>query len=149
VGHPQAPFAERTIVHGGKQSMPLDYNNVKSPFYSEVEREFAPTQDFTLNDVGTLVLYVRGKPANAPAPLSLGLEDASRRTALVTCPDPKAITTAKWTEWKIPLTDFSGVNVVKVRRIYIRVGDKGGSAPGGFGQLYIDDIQAIKAAPAK
>ena len=38
----QAPFAEQTIVHGGKQSMPLDYNNVKTPFYSEAEREFAP-----------------------------------------------------------------------------------------------------------
>ena len=27
VGYMAAPFAEQTIVHGGKQSMPLEYNN--------------------------------------------------------------------------------------------------------------------------
>ncbi len=31
VGYLQAPFAETTIVHGGKQSMPLAYDNSKSP----------------------------------------------------------------------------------------------------------------------
>ena len=42
VGYMTAPFAERTIVHGGKQSMPMDYNNVIPPYFSEAEREFAP-----------------------------------------------------------------------------------------------------------
>ncbi|MBM4029602.1 MAG: hypothetical protein FJ280_30015, partial [Planctomycetes bacterium] len=37
VGYPQSPFAERTVVHGGRQSMPLDYNNTKSPFHSQAE----------------------------------------------------------------------------------------------------------------
>ena len=27
VGYFEAPFAEQTIVHGGSQSMPLEYNN--------------------------------------------------------------------------------------------------------------------------
>jgi hypothetical protein len=148
VGHTTAPFAEQTVVHGGKQSMPLDYNNVNAPFYSEAEREFAPVEDFTINGVSMLVLYVRGKPSNAPGSLSLGLEDASRHTALVVCPDGAAVTTAKWTEWKIPLADLAGVNAAKVRRLYLRVGDEGSSAPGGAGQLYIDDIRVIKVAPA-
>jgi len=148
VGHTTAPFAERTVVHEGKQAMPLDYNNVKAPFYSEAEREFAPVQDFTVNGVSTLVLYVRGKPTNAAATLSIGLEDASRRTTLVACPDATAVTTAKWTEWKIPLTDFAGVSAAKIRRLYLRIGDKGASAPGGSGQLYVDDIRVIKVAPA-
>ena len=33
------PFAEKTIVHGGKQSMPFEYNNVSTPYYSEGERD--------------------------------------------------------------------------------------------------------------
>jgi hypothetical protein len=144
VGYTTAPFAERTIVHGGKQAMPLDYNNVKAPFYSEAEREFAPVQDLTLNGAGTLVLYVRGKSSNGPAKLYLGLEDSTRRTAEVACPDPAAATTAKWTEWKVPLTDFAGVNAARIRRIYLRVGDQGGSAPGGAGVIFIDDIQVTK-----
>ncbi len=64
VGHLQAPFAERTIIHGGKQAMPFAYNNINSPFYSEAEREFAPVQDWTRNGADSLSLWVRG---NLPA----------------------------------------------------------------------------------
>ncbi len=35
VGYINPPFAEKTIVHGGAQSMPLAYNNADSPYYSE------------------------------------------------------------------------------------------------------------------
>jgi regulation of enolase protein 1 (concanavalin A-like superfamily) len=62
VGYITAPFAERTIVHGGRQSMPLEYNNVKTPFYSEAERTFDATQDWTTNGADTLSLYLRGYP---------------------------------------------------------------------------------------
>jgi hypothetical protein len=62
VGYFEAPFAERTIVHGGRQSMPMDYNNVNSPFYSEVERTFDPTQDWTANGTTELSLWYHGYP---------------------------------------------------------------------------------------
>jgi hypothetical protein len=38
-------YCETMIVHGGGQSMPLDYNNVKTPFYSEAALAFASPQD--------------------------------------------------------------------------------------------------------
>ncbi len=63
VGYFDAPFAEKTIVHSGGQSMPLAYDNSASPFYSEAERTFDSPQDWTGNGADTLVLYVRG---NAP-----------------------------------------------------------------------------------
>jgi regulation of enolase protein 1 (concanavalin A-like superfamily) len=63
VGYFDAPFAEKTIVHSGAQSMPLQYDNTASPFYSETEREFETAQNWTGNGADTLVLYVRG---NAP-----------------------------------------------------------------------------------
>ncbi len=63
VGYLQTPFAERTIVRSGSQSMPLLYDNTISPFYSEAEREFASPQNWIGNGADTLVLYVRG---NAP-----------------------------------------------------------------------------------
>ena len=63
VGNLVAPFAERTIVHGGKQAMPFEYNNVKTPYYSEAEREFSPVQNWTVNGADTLSLWVRGIPA--------------------------------------------------------------------------------------
>jgi hypothetical protein len=63
VGNLNPPFAERAIVHGGKQAMPLDYNNINSPYFSEAYREFAPLEDWTGNDVTDLTLWVRGWPA--------------------------------------------------------------------------------------
>ena len=62
VGNLTAPFAEHTIVHGGLQSMPMDFNNAKTPFYSEAEQTFSPLKDWTSNGVDTLTLWVRGNP---------------------------------------------------------------------------------------
>jgi hypothetical protein len=63
VGYFDAPFAEQTIVHGGSQSMPFDFNNIVSPYYSEVELPLDPTQDWTVEGVSDLSLWVRGYPA--------------------------------------------------------------------------------------
>ncbi len=62
VGYFDAPFAEQEIVHDGEQSMPLDYNNVNSPYYSEAERGWDSPQDWTIDGADTLSLYVRGNP---------------------------------------------------------------------------------------
>ncbi|MGE5296986.1 MAG: carbohydrate binding domain-containing protein [Solirubrobacterales bacterium] len=64
VGNMSAPFAERTVVHGGNQSMPMDYDNSKSPYYSEAEREFEGTQNWTVNGVTDLIVWFRGNPVN-------------------------------------------------------------------------------------
>ena len=63
VGYFDAPFAEQTIVHGGGQSMPLEYANDAAPFYSEAERDLG-SADWTANGADTLTLHVSGR---APA----------------------------------------------------------------------------------
>jgi hypothetical protein len=78
VGNFQAPFAEQTIVHGGTQSMPMDFDNTKTPFFSEATREFSPLQDWTVNDVNTLTLWVRGYPA----PQSVAVTEAAGKITL-------------------------------------------------------------------
>ena len=65
VGHLDPPFVERTIVHGGRQSMPLYYDNSSTPYYSEAELTFSSVQDWTVGGVGNLVLYGRGYPSMA------------------------------------------------------------------------------------
>jgi hypothetical protein len=136
VGYTTAPFAERAIVHGGKQSMPLDYNNVKTPFYSEAECDFATAQDWTVGEVRTLVLFVRGRAGNGPVPLYLTLRDATNRTATVIHPDPAVVGLTQWTEWKIPLDSFSGVNAARIKRITLGLGDKINPKAGGAGRIY-------------
>ena len=58
-----APFAEQTIIHGGVQAMPFEYNNVKAPYYSEASRTFDATQNWTTNGADTVSLYFRGRAA--------------------------------------------------------------------------------------
>ncbi len=62
VGNWLPPFAEQQIVHGGCQSMPMDYNNLSEPWYSEAERTWEPAQDWTVDGVDALTLYFRGNP---------------------------------------------------------------------------------------
>ena len=149
VGYTAPPFAEPNIVHGGKQSMPLDYNNVNPPYYSEADLAFATTQDWTADGVDTLALYVQARAGNAAGSLYVMLNDASNRTAVVVCPDAKIVTTTKWTEWKVPLVDFAGVSLNRIKAVSIGVGDRANPTAGGAGLLYIDDVGLTKPAPAK
>jgi regulation of enolase protein 1 (concanavalin A-like superfamily) len=335
VGNLVAPFAERTIIHGGKQAMPLDFNNTKSPFYSEAELAFAPLQDWTGYGVTDLSLWFRGNPlryldkgngaftvgasghdiwdtaddfrfvykrlsgdgsvtvkvdslvntnawakagvmiresldagspmaymiqsfssgasfgwrltqgaapgsqtqagvnapqwvklirtgnaftaqysangttwtdiknaqgqvvsttismigtvyiglcvtshntaatttaqfsgaattggvtgawqevwigddpdrTNAAAGLYLAVEDSTGKSIVMTHPDPLAATLGAWTEWKLPLSSLTGVNLARVKKLSLGVGDKKAPAPGGYGRVYLDDIRVTK-----
>jgi len=146
VGYMTAPFAERTIVHSGKQSMPLDYNNVKAPFYSEAEQTWAKPQDWTAGGVEVLVLNIQGVGTNKAGPIYVAVKDSSGKTAVVTHPDANAYRSTKWLTWKIPLSSFSdaGVKVTAVKTLYIGVGNRDAPTAGGAGKLYIDDIRVTK-----
>jgi hypothetical protein len=124
----------------------LDYNNTKAPFYSETVREFSPVQDWTVNDANTLVLYVQGRSSNAPAQLYVAVEDSTKRLARVLHPEVTVVTKAQWTEWRIPLGEFTaaGVNLARVKKMYLGLGDRQNPAAGGHGLIYLDDIRAIK-----
>jgi hypothetical protein len=143
-GNATAPFAELTIVCGGKQALPMDYNNVDSPFYSEIEREFSSAQDWTAGGADTLALCLRGRAANAPAQVYIALEDTSKNVGVVVHPDNAITTVTQWTQWKIPLSDFSGVNAAKVKKMYIGAGDRQSPAADGSGRIYIDEIRLTR-----
>jgi len=331
VGNWDPPFAEQVIVHGGRQSMPMDYNNINSPFYAEAEREFAPVPNWTVGGVTDLSLWFRGRPAafvqdaagaitmsgsghdiwdeaddfrfaykrlsgdgsivarvdsvantntwakagvmiretleggskmvymvvtpgngvsfgwrtfadntpeqvnktsitaprwvkltrkgdvftaqysadgqawtdlpkadgtpvsvtltgsvyiglcltshdaalittaafsnitaggtgqwqvvavgddpepaNSPQSLYLVVEDSAGKSKVITHPDAAAVNVTDWTEWKIPLGDLAGVNLAKVKKLYIGVGDRANPAADGSGRIYIDDIRVVK-----
>jgi len=329
-GNTSAPFAERTIIHSGKQALPLDYNNTKTPFYSEAECIFSPLQNWTVNEVTDLNIWFRGnpvsfqdkgdnaytvsgggtdiwnntdafrfaykklsgngsivarvdsvvntnawakagvmiretldaasknilvavtpgngvslqdrdstggasvytgatgivapywvrvtrtgnvfkaersedgktwtqigttdttiamaasvyiglavtshdaalvtaaefsnvattggvtgawqvaavgsdpEPGNNPDKLYVVVEDSAGKSAVATNPDPAAVLTTAWTQWKISLSSFTGVNLAKVKKLYIGVGDRKNPVADGSGRIYIDDIQVTK-----
>jgi len=81
--------------------------------------------------VGTDLVYV-------------ALQDSANKTAVVTNPDAGLLKATAWVEWKIPLSSFTGVNVAKVKKMTIGVGDKANPVAGRTGKLYIDDISVVK-----
>ncbi len=135
VGYDVAPFAEKTIVHGGLQSMPLKYDNSAAPNYSEAERTFDPPQDWTQHGITTLVVYFRGQVTNAPAPLYLKINSTK-----VPFGNNAATAMPVWRQWAIPLA-ATGANLKSVKSLTI------GVEGSGKGLVFIDDIRLYAVAP--
>ncbi|HNS21140.1 MAG TPA: PA14 domain-containing protein [Sedimentisphaerales bacterium] len=137
-------FGETTIVHGGGQSMPMSYDNTKSPYYSEISRTWTTAQNWTVNGVTTLTLYVRGKTAGDLGVLYVALEDNAGKSAVVSYPDDTSVVSGAWIEWRIPLSSFTGVKSAKIQTMRIGVGSRTNPVQGGAGVIYIDDIRVAK-----
>ena len=135
VGYAQAPFAERTRVHGGKQSMPLSFNNTGGFALSETERTFDTPQDWTRGGIATLAVSFRGDPNNTTGTLYLKINGVK----VAYNGDAAALKTASWTLWDVALASVS-TNLKKVTRLTIGVDS------GGKGILYVDDIRLLPAA---
>jgi hypothetical protein len=61
-----ASYTEETIIHGGRKSMPLSYDNNKQGFakYSEVELTLVAPRDWSKHGIGELSLWFRGYPGS-------------------------------------------------------------------------------------
>jgi len=128
----------------GRGSMVMGYDNTAAPFYSEAELEFSPVQDWTVGGADTVVFCVRGEACNASAQLYAVLEDAAGHIAVVQHPDDTIATVVKWTQWKIPLSNFTGVNAARVKKMSIGVGHRRVPAAGGRGFIHIDEIRLTR-----
>jgi hypothetical protein len=75
---------------------------------------------------------------NATANMHVLVEDSAGKSATVT--SVTAVTEPKWTQWRIPISDFAGVNFGRVRKMAITIGDQDATTAGGTGIVFIDDI---------
>jgi hypothetical protein len=127
VGHLEAPFAERTIVRGGRQSMPLFYDNTG---VSTSEAQLALAQDWTASGIKTLTLYFQGTAGNT------GLLYIKINGTKVAYPgDAGDIAGSDWLQWSIDLSTV-GVDLNKV--VSPAIGIEGA---GATGVVYFDDIE--------
>ncbi|MCX5644482.1 MAG: hypothetical protein NTZ17_07325, partial [Phycisphaerae bacterium] len=77
---------------------------------------------------------------NGPASLYLTVTDKAGKTKTVVNVNPSASATAAWTQWRIPLSDLTGVSLTAMQKITLGVGDKASPKAGPAGMLYFDDI---------
>jgi hypothetical protein len=140
-------FGEIAVVHGGGQSMPIQYDDANSPYFSQVERTWASSQDWTAEDVDTLTLFLRGVASNGSDRLYVAIKDSNGKTAVVAYENPDVVKTTTWVEWSIPLSKFAGVNAGRVKTLYIGLGNSDAPTPGGTGRMYFDDIRLTRTQP--
>jgi hypothetical protein len=126
VGYLDAPFTEQTIVHAGRQSMPLLYEG-------DSEVDLAVNQDWTRYGIATLTLFVHGDLDNDDADVYVKINGA--RVAGGVSP-----TMALWKQWNIDLT-ATVANLSNVATLTI------GVEGSGSGTIYVDDIRLYRAAP--
>jgi hypothetical protein len=79
---------------------------------------------------------------NDAASMYVVVEDSTGKTATAT--NATAANTAAWTQWKVSLKSLTGVNLAKVKKLTIGVGDRKNPVADGSGRVYIDDIQVTK-----
>jgi hypothetical protein len=79
-------------------------------------------------------------PTNGPASVYLTVTDKAAKSKTVVNANPSASITSAWTEWRIPLSDLTGVSLTTVQKITVGVGDKANPKAGAAGMLYFDDI---------
>jgi hypothetical protein len=89
-----------------------------------------------------------GIASNATEPMYVKVSNATGAPAVVAHPDPAAANIDQWTEWVVPLSEFSdkGINLADVDKIAIGLGSGSGTAgPGGSGIMFIDDIRLYRS----
>ena len=129
-------FCETGIVHAGRQSMPLFYDNSGSATVAEATRTFDDPQDWTKHGYRTLSLAFYGDPNNTGS-LYLKINN-------VKVPyngDAGDIKRTQWLPWHIDLAS-TGVGLANVTKLVIGV-----EAAGAAGTLYFDDVELHGTAP--
>jgi hypothetical protein len=139
VGYADPPFTEQTIVHGGNQSMPFEYDNAAGK--SEATLTLTDTHDWTVRNVNTLAIRYIGDATNAAETMYVTLNGS----ATVDNDNPNAAQATTWAEWNIDLQAFTdqGVNLANVNSITLGLR----SVTGGTGILFFDDIRLYPPAP--
>jgi len=148
VGNLMPPYAERTIVHGGRQSMPLSYDNVTAARNSEAQLVLNYPRDWTVEGVTALSLWYYGEAGNTSDRMYVSIANRTGAAVLVYNDAANATTMPLWRQWVIPTQAFAsqGINLRDVDRFVIGFGTKGTTAPGGKGRMYIDDIGLYRSA---
>jgi hypothetical protein len=137
VGNDLPPYAERSVVHGGAQSLVYRYDNANKT--SEATLTLVYPRDWSEQGVTKLSLWFRGASGNAGDRMYVALGNA-----VIYHDDASATQITGWNEWVIDLTAFAGVDLSNVNTITIGIGTKNSPAAGGSGTMYFDDIRLIR-----
>jgi hypothetical protein len=122
-------------IYMGLAATPQSTTNIRKATFSNVTITAGAAGAWNHQDIGI--------KSNVASPLYVTLQDSnpSPGTKTVTHPDPDIILQNTWQEWDIALSDFNGVDLKKIKKITIGVGNKSAPQAVGIGTIYVDDIR--------
>ena len=146
VGNGNEP--EKSIVHEGRKSMPLHYDN-RAAAISVATRSFDPALDWTVGAPTSLSLHIRGDAANDGQPIYAVITDRSGQSATVSYKDgdPTATLSDVFEPWIIALADLAPVSLGSIASVSVGVGTPGGAPSGALGTVYVDLLRVGTALP--
>ncbi len=131
------------LASGDNNSMQFEVQNQFDPFFTEITRTFASSQDWTVKSVDELSLSFVGEYENTEHLMYLILQDAAGQSFRVET-FGHSCQTDSWRQWTIALGLFSdgGVDLTSVKKITIGLGDGTDSGQTGDDRdhIYIDEI---------
>jgi len=143
IGYPQGTSMETGLVYGGRQSVPLAYNN-STASSSEVTVDPARLpigRNWTTGSPQAMVLWFHGGPTNAVTERMYVKINGVK----VPYPGPAVdIGRVRWSQWNIDLATV-GTNLANVTQFAI--GFERTGATGGKGTVLIDEIRLYQIAP--
>jgi len=149
VGYDFAPFAETSIVHSGKQSLPLRFDNSQAPYYSQTAHLFSPPQDWAGPGFTGLSLVFHGHAANTPGPedrLYVSLEDRRGQSVLIHYQGSAAkYTEASWHEWSLSFAGLADLDWSQIVALHIGMGNPDNPTRGSSGRVFIDDVYVTQS----
>jgi hypothetical protein len=136
IGYVTGNSLESEIVHGGRQSVPILYNNSVASFskVSVGTSELSIGRDWTIGSPSVLTLWFYGNSDNdITERMYIELNGVKK----VYSGDAADIAESLWTQWNIELASF-GINLSYVTTLTI--GFERTGVTGGSGTVLIDDI---------
>ena len=104
--------------------------------FSQIKTSGNVTGNWLAADIGV------AQPANKPDQLYVVVQDSANKSVTVKHPDgANAVLANQWTQWRIPLSQLTGVNTKAIKKMTIGIGDRSAPKAGAAGHLFIDDIQ--------
>ncbi len=137
VGYLDEPFAEQSLVHSGKQSMPLFFENAGGVSSSQADLTFDGAQNWTRAGITTLVIYFRGDLDNSSAQMYAKINN----TKVVYAGSSEVLASPVWKQWNIDLAS-TGASLGNVTSLSV------GVEGAGSGIVYVDDIRLYQSPPA-
>jgi hypothetical protein len=132
----------------------MEYFNIVMK-YSEAGHIMCPS-DWLGVKATAVSLWFRGEAGNANDRLYLRVEDKDGSSAEVEYDGPAGLDTTQWQRWAVQLDELSGVDLSRVKWLYVGVGDRNAGASGATGRIYLDDVRLCRphclpdaARPAK